>query len=90
MVLYYGLYANAHWGKVRKSGSTGFPVRIVEEELRPVHSQGWAEMIRKVCEVDPLVCSRCGGRMRVVAFLTEYAVVDREAWIAAEEVRPPL
>ena len=34
-------------------------------------------MIRKVYEVDPLVCPRCGGRMRVVAFLTEYAVVDR-------------
>ena len=31
----------------------------------------------KVYEVDPLVCPRCGGRMRVVAFLTEYAVVDR-------------
>jgi len=34
-------------------------------------------MIRKVYEVDPLVCPRCGGRMKVVAFLTEYAVVDR-------------
>jgi transposase len=31
---------------------------------------GWAEMIRKVYEVDPLVCPRCGGRMKVVAFLT--------------------
>ena len=24
-----------------------------------------------------MVCPRCGGAMRVVAFLTEYAVVDR-------------
>jgi len=31
----------------------------------------------KIYEVDPLICPRCGGRMRVVAFLTEYAVVDR-------------
>ena len=36
-----------------------------------------AEMIRKVYEVDPLVCPKCGGRMKIVAFLTEYAVVDR-------------
>ena len=50
---------------------------LVEEEPRPVPSQGWAEMIRKVYEVDPLVCPRCGGRMRVVAFLTEPAVIDR-------------
>ncbi|HPW18985.1 MAG TPA: hypothetical protein PLP83_11505 [Candidatus Aminicenantes bacterium] len=34
-------------------------------------------MIRKVYEVDPLICPRCGGRMTVVAFLTDYAVVDR-------------
>jgi len=24
-----------------------------------------------------MICSKCGGRMKVVAFLTEYAVVDR-------------
>jgi hypothetical protein len=76
MVLYYGLYANAHGGKARKAGRTGFPVRIVEDPL-PVPSKGWAEMIRKVYEVDPMVCPRCGGRMRVAAFLTECAVVDR-------------
>jgi len=34
-------------------------------------------MIRKVYEVDPLVCSRCGGRMKIVAFLTAHVVVDR-------------
>ncbi len=34
-------------------------------------------MIRKVYEVDPMVCPRCGGTMKVVAFLKEYAVVDR-------------
>jgi hypothetical protein len=34
-------------------------------------------MVRKVYEVDPMTCPRCGGRMRVAAFLTEYAVIDR-------------
>jgi hypothetical protein len=34
-------------------------------------------MIRKVYEIDPMLCPKCGGRMKVVAFLTEYAVVDR-------------
>jgi hypothetical protein len=31
----------------------------------------------QVYEVDPMICPRCGGRMKVVAFLTEYAVIDR-------------
>jgi transposase len=63
---------------------------MLEEESPRVSSKGWAalapkrrigqrsaEMIRKVYEVDPMICPRCGGRMRVVAFLTEYAVIDR-------------
>jgi len=34
-------------------------------------------MIRKIYEVDPLTCPRCGGEMKVVSFLTEPVVVDR-------------
>jgi hypothetical protein len=34
-------------------------------------------MIRKVYEVDPMVCPKCGGPMKVVAFITDYAAVDR-------------
>src|SRR4030042_851538 len=76
-VRYYGLYANAHRGKVKKANLAAFPLRMVEEELRRIPAKGWAEMIRKVCEVDPMVCPQCGGRMRIIAFLTDYAVVDR-------------
>jgi len=76
MVRYYGLYANAHRGKVKKASIGPFPLRMVQE-LRPVPSKGWAEMIRKVYEVDPMICPQCGGRMKIIAFLTDYAVVDR-------------
>jgi len=50
---------------------------MVEEELRPIPSKGWADIFRKVYEVDPMVCPQCGGTMKVIAFLTDYAVVDR-------------
>jgi hypothetical protein len=77
MVRYFGLYANAHRGKVKKASQSPTALRIVEEELRRLPSKGWAAMIRKVYEVDPMICSKCGGRMKVVAFITEVAVVDR-------------
>ena len=76
-VRYFGLYANAHRGKVRKASLGPFPLRMVEDELRRLPSKGWAEMIRKVYEVDPMLCPRCGAKMRVIAFLTDYAVVER-------------
>jgi len=50
-VRYFGLYANAHRGKVKKARLGPFPLRIVEDELRRLPSKGWAEMIRKVYEV---------------------------------------
>jgi len=76
-VRYYGLYANPHRGKVRKASVSPFVLRMAKEEAKPIPSKGWAEMIHKVYEIDPMVCPKCGGLMKVVAFITEYAVVDR-------------
>ena len=39
--------------------------------------RGWAQLIRRVYEIDPLVCPRCRGVMRVVAFITESRVIRR-------------
>jgi len=50
---------------------------MVEEEPKHIPSKGWAAMMRKVYEVDPMVCPKCCGRMKVDAFITEVAVVDR-------------
>jgi len=66
MVRYYGLYANTHRGKIRKIGKAGSSLRIVEEDVRRSPSKSWADMIRKVYEADPMICPRCGGRMRAV------------------------
>jgi hypothetical protein len=41
MVRYYGLYANAHLGKVRKANPVA-PV-MMEDEPRRLPSKGWAE-----------------------------------------------
>ena len=37
----------------------------------------WREMVRRVYEVDPLVCPRCGDLMRVVAFINARSVIRR-------------
>jgi hypothetical protein len=45
-------------------------------------------------EVDPLLCPQCGSQMRIIAFLTDYAVVDRiiqhlKLTFVAERPPPP-
>jgi hypothetical protein len=47
MVRYYGLYANAHRGKVRKAVVSPLALRMVEDEFKRVPSKGWAALIRK-------------------------------------------
>ena len=39
--------------------------------------QRWAQLIRRVYEVDPLVCPKCGCRMEIIAFITEPAVIRK-------------
>jgi len=34
-------------------------------------------MIRRVYEVDPMVCPKCGGTMKIIAFITDDIAVDR-------------
>jgi hypothetical protein len=47
MARYYGLYYNAHRGKMRKARVSPSGPLIIEEE-QYVPSRGWAEMIKKV------------------------------------------
>ena len=76
-VRYYGLYGNAHRGKVRKAQPDQHPFILIEEESQRVPRRVWAEMIRKVSEVDPLTCPSCGSRMRIIHHLKLTFVAER-------------
>ena len=34
-------------------------------------------MIRKVYEIEPLICPKCGGQMRIISFIEDYKVIDK-------------
>jgi len=62
MIRYYEIYSNAHRGKIRKKEVDPSHPPVIEDEAFFKPSRGWAEMIKKVYEVDPLRCPSCGGR----------------------------
>jgi hypothetical protein len=83
-VRYYGAYSNRARGQRRKaegrlegngSGEAGEPVLSSPE--RAALRRRWANLIRRVYEVDPLVCPRCGAEMRVIGFITEPSLLKR-------------
>jgi len=77
IIRYYGIYANAHRGKKKKAGVEPSCPPIIEDEASFMPSRGWAEMIRKVYEIDPLICPKCGGQMRIISFIEDHKVIDK-------------
>jgi hypothetical protein len=87
LVRYYGWYSNVSRGKRRKAAAENGDVggvdagpdsRTARAEARDARAlrRSWAQLIKRVYEVDPLVCPSCGSEMKVIAFITEHDVVD--------------
>lgn len=92
MVRYLGHYSNATRGRLKKE--EGQPeYHIIEDDSTGGLNKSWARLIQKIYEVDPLTCSRCGGEMRIIAFIEDYKVVkkilDHLGIYEFERKRPP-
>lgn len=80
LVRYYSWYSSVQRGKRRKLG--------LEEpaDITPIEEDGlsgkaarrsWSRLIRKIYEIDPLVCPECGSRMRLVAFIEQEQIIRK-------------
>jgi len=78
-VRYYGWYSNRGRGEREKRNqavTVSLPdapakVEIIDvSEYRPkkIPSPKWRECIKKVWEVDPLSCPKCGSEMKIISF----------------------
>jgi hypothetical protein len=77
MVRYYGRYSSRTRGAEREPPDIDDPAAEVSSPVRQAAKAAWAKLIRKVYEVDPLECPRCGAQMRVIALIQDPAVIER-------------
>ena len=70
-------FLKRYLGKIRKAGADPSYPLIAEDGPAYVPAKGWAEMIHKVYEVDPLRCPTCGGQMSIISFIEEPKTIDR-------------
>ena len=91
LIRYYGWYSNRGRGdrEKAKEGSDGNHPSVADSsssleiidvsDYRPkkIPSPKWRECIKKVWEVDPLLCPKCGGEMKIVSFITENDVIRK-------------
>ena len=50
---------------------------VAEHKQRRIPSKTWRECIKKVWEVDPLICPHCLAEMKIVSFINEAVVIRR-------------
>ncbi|GAG92604.1 unnamed protein product, partial [marine sediment metagenome] len=75
-VRYLGYYSNATRGRLKKEENQP-QFHIIEDESPRSLNRSWARLIQKIYEVDPLICPKCGGDMKVIAFIEDYRIVKK-------------
>ncbi|MEK7374505.1 MAG: hypothetical protein AABZ85_05690, partial [Thermodesulfobacteriota bacterium] len=76
MVRYYGHYSNVSRGKRQKESSDDVILCILEPQGdEKIFRRNWARLIQKIYEVDPLVCPKCQGAMRVISSIEDPSVI---------------
>jgi hypothetical protein len=97
LIRYYGYYANAARGKRKKDDEKAGKIHdtvTIETQDRKICSQSWARLIKKVYEVDPLLCPNCGEKMRIIAFIDQWKTIVHilthlKLWPPESRPRPP-
>ncbi|GAH18810.1 unnamed protein product, partial [marine sediment metagenome] len=77
MVRYLGYYSNVCRGRRKKDSTIESDFVLYNCEHNKGLNKSWARLMRKIYEVDPLICPRCGGDMRIIAFIEDYKVVKK-------------
>ena len=94
-VRYWGFYASAARGKRRKAALAGDTTRSRrlqdDDEFARRSRLSWAKLIRRVYEVDPLLCPFCGAEMKILAFILDFGAaraIRKSLKLPAQEPEP--
>jgi len=88
LVRYYGYYSNKARGIRKKAEeqqqkadepetSMSTPCLIESDISKKAFRRNWARLIKKVYNIDPLICPKCNSKMRIIGFIEEEAVIEK-------------
>ena len=76
MVRYYGYYSNVARGKRKEAGTDdAIPCILEPQENSKAFRKNWARLIQKIYEVDPLICPKCKGAMKIISFIEDPSII---------------
>jgi hypothetical protein len=78
MVRYYGFYSNKSRGLRKKAGTDDDVPALIDSDIsRKVFRKNWARLIQKVYNVDPLLCPKCLGSMKIISFIDDSEIIKK-------------
>jgi thioesterase domain-containing protein len=78
MVRYYGYYSNKSRGQRIKAQQDSAILNILESvQADKAFRKSWARLIQKIYEIDPLLCPKCQGQMKIISFIEEPPVIKQ-------------
>jgi len=78
MVRYYSHYSNVSRGKRKKHDQDDLIPSILEPDgSSKEYRKNWARLIQKIYEVDPLICPKCQGLMKILSFIESPEVIKK-------------
>ena len=77
-VRYYGFFLNKSRGMRKKADADDVIPTMMPNELSSCEAkQNWARLIQKIYEVDPLVCPKCQGQMKIISIIDDFEIIDK-------------
>jgi len=78
MVRYYGFYSNKSRGLRKKAGTDDqVPALIGSDISRQAFRKKWARLIQKIYHVNPLLCPKCLGSMKIISFIDDSEIIKK-------------
>ncbi len=78
MVRYYGYYSNKSRGLRKKAGTDDQVPALIDSDIsRQEFRKNWARLIQKIYHVDPLLCPKCLGSMRIISFIDDSEIIKK-------------
>ncbi len=81
LLRYYGHYSNVGQAQKKRASTPAQRLQTTprppeqEDEFRKQCRRNWTLLIRKIYEVNPLICTRCGAIMRIISLCAAFDYV---------------
>ena len=78
MVRYYGFYSNKSRGLRKKAGTDDQVPALIDSDIsRKAFRKNWARLIQNIYHVNPLLCPKCSGSMRIISLIDDAEIIKK-------------